>query len=65
MESHDIAKAYIYSGNQHLADSMSMMTLPNCLLKDISPMVKIRLTDAGFRLGTLLNQVLDAPRAPR
>lgn len=65
MESHDIAKDYIYSDNQQLADSTSMMTLPNSYPKDISPVVKIRLTDAGLRLGTLLNQVLDAPRAPQ
>lgn len=65
MESHDIAKDYIYSDNQQLADSTSMMTLPNSYLKDISPVIKIRLTDAGLRLGTLLNQVLDAPCAPQ
>ncbi|WP_223511717.1 S1/P1 nuclease [Pseudomonas sp. GL-B-19] len=60
MESHDIAKTYIYGGNIQRADSTSMMTLPKSYLKDISPVVKTRLTDAGLRLGTLLNQVLDA-----
>jgi hypothetical protein len=65
MESHDIAKDYVYSDNQQLADSTTMMTLPKSYLKDISPVVKIRLTDAGLRLGTLLNQVLDASRTPQ
>ncbi|WP_053157569.1 S1/P1 nuclease [Pseudomonas sp. P1.8] len=60
MESHEIARRYIYSDNLQLADSKSMMRLPKTYLKDISPVVKTRLTDAGLRLGTLLNQVLDA-----
>lgn len=59
MESHDIAKNYIYGNNQQLADSTAMMTLPESYLKDISPVIKGRLTAAGLRLGTLLNQVLD------
>jgi hypothetical protein len=34
--------------------------LPKRYLKDISPVVKTRLTDAGLRLGSLLNRVLNA-----
>jgi hypothetical protein len=60
MESHEIARSFIYGGNMQRADSKSMMTLPKNYLKDISPVVKTRLTDAGLRLGTLLNQVLGA-----
>jgi hypothetical protein len=63
MESHEIARTYIYGGNIQRADSMSMMVLPKSYLKDISPVVKTRLTEAGLRLGTLLNQVLDASHA--
>jgi hypothetical protein len=64
MESHEIAKDYIYGDNKQLADSTSMLNLPKAYLKDISPVVKTRLTDAGLRLGTLLNQALDPSHAP-
>ncbi|MBD0679820.1 hypothetical protein CGA21_14305 [Pseudomonas sp. PSB11] len=61
MESHEIAKNYIYGGDILRADSTMKMALPKRYLKDISPVVKTRLTDAGLRLGNLLNRVLDAP----
>lgn len=60
MESHEIAKTYIYGGDIQRADSTTKMVLPQRYLKDISPAVKTRLIDAGLRLGTLLNRVLDA-----
>jgi hypothetical protein len=60
MESHDIARTYIYGGDIQRADSTLKMALPKRYLKDISPVVKARLTDAGLRLGTLLNRVLSA-----
>jgi hypothetical protein len=61
MESHEIARTYIYGGDILRADSTMKMALPKRYLKDISPVVKNRLTDAGLRLGTLLNRTLDAP----
>jgi hypothetical protein len=64
MESHEIAKDYIYDDNRQLADSTSMMIVPKSYLNDISPAVKTRLTEAGLRLGTLLNQALDPSHAP-
>jgi hypothetical protein len=60
MESHEIARTYIYGGDIQRADSTLKMTLPRRYLRDITPIVKVRLTDAGLRLGTLLNQVFDA-----
>lgn len=63
MESHEIARTYIYGGDLRRADSTLKMALPKRYLKDISPEVKTRLTDAGLRLGTLLNQVLNASYA--
>lgn len=61
MESHEIARTYIYGDDIQRADSTMKMALPKRYLKDISPVVKNRLTDAGLRLGTLLNRTLDAP----
>jgi hypothetical protein len=60
MESHEIAKNYIYGSDMQRADSTMKKALPKRYLNDISSVVKARLTDAGLRLGTLLNRVLGA-----
>lgn len=57
VESHDIAKRYIYSGNKQRADLKAQMAMPQDYLGQISPTIKERLTAAGIRLGRLLNDI--------
>lgn len=58
MESHNIARNFIYHGNQYYAESKTLQQLPDDYLKTISPVIKGRLTAAGIRLGNLLNTLL-------
>jgi hypothetical protein len=57
VESHDIAKRYIYSGNKQRADLKAQMAMPRNYLDQTSPIIKDRLTAAGIRLGRVLNDI--------
>lgn len=58
MESHDIARNFIYHNDMNTAKTKETITLPNGYPEDSVPVVKKRLAAAGIRLGRLLNQLL-------
>ncbi|MES2868163.1 MAG: S1/P1 nuclease [Pseudomonadota bacterium] len=62
MESHDIARNFIYHDNKKIAQSKESITLTNDYRQNSIPVVKARLTAAGIRLGRLLNQLLPPSR---
>lgn len=61
MESHDIARHFIYHDDKQIAQSKETITLSNDYRQNSIPVVKARLTAAGIRLGQLLNQLLSSP----
>jgi hypothetical protein len=58
MESHDIARNFIYHSDKNIAKTKETIILPNSYLRDSEPVLKKRLAAAGIRLGRLLNQLL-------
>lgn len=56
MESHDIARNFIYHNDKKVAKTKETIILPNRYPLDSEPVVKKRLAAAGIRLGTLINQ---------
>ena len=58
MESHDIARNFIYHNDKSMAESKESLTVPDNYQQDAAPIVKQRLAYAGIRLGRLLNQLL-------
>lgn len=61
MESHDIARHFIYHDDKSFARTKESLTLPDDYQQQAAPIVKERLAFAGIRLGRLLNQLLSAP----
>lgn len=57
MESHEIAKRYIFGGDKQRADIRHQMLLPKDYIQHISPILRQRLAEAGLRLGAVLNDV--------
>ena len=60
MESHDIARNFIYHNDKSMAKSKDSLTLPDNYQQDAAPLVKQQLAHAGIRLGRRLNQLLSA-----
>lgn len=59
LESHDIAKRFIFSSDEQFAGTRSLIGLPNDYAQQISPVVRQRLVAAGLRLGVLLNKAFE------
>lgn len=61
VESHNLARNFIYHGNEEFARSKTIQKLPDNYLKTISPIIEARIAAGGVRLGNLLNTLLSPP----
>jgi hypothetical protein len=61
LESHAIARDFIYHGDKNFANSKNLQHLPDDYLDTMAPIIKARMTAGGVRLGNVLNTVLSSP----
>lgn len=61
LESHAIARDFIYIGDKAFANSKNLQHLSDDYLDKIAPVIKARLTVGGVRLANVLNTVLSSP----
>lgn len=57
--SHEIARKYIYGGDESVADTARVMHVKDHYLEKSAPIVEDQLLKAGVRLGRVLNEIFD------